>query len=78
MARINIKNFSKITKERINVHESVDSTYTIFSIANEKYLQIDTYGRKGRKVEGKISQSLQLDKDSAMYLVKLITKEFDL
>lgn len=78
MARMEIDTIKRIEKERNTVHTKVDTTYTCFEIEGKKYVQIDTYGRSGREIPGKISQSIQLDAESAAYLVKLLIEEFDL
>lgn len=41
-------------------------------------MQIDTYGKSDRTIPEKISQSIQLDRESAKFLVKLLVNEFDL
>ena len=43
MARISIENIRKLEKSRNSVHEKVETTYTIFKMDGEKYVQIDTY-----------------------------------
>lgn len=66
-------------KERNFVHKEVECTFTSF-VGEDKsiYLQLDTYGSDERKIKNKISQSIQLNKDSARYLMKIIQDEFDL
>ena len=44
----------------------------------EHYVQIDTYGKSGRDLPGKISQSIQLDFETAKFVYDLLKKEFDL
>lgn len=78
MAQIDINNLKKINKERNTVHEEVYATYTVFDIEGQKYLQIDTYGKAGRENPEKISQSIQLNRRTASYLVNLLIREFDL
>lgn len=78
MAQINLENFKRFEKDRNTVHNKVAATYSVFEIHGEKYFQIDSYGNSDREMPGKISQSFQLDKKTAEYLVNLITKEFDL
>lgn len=46
--------------------------------AEKKYVQFDTYGRIGRENPEKISQSIQLDKDTAKFLVDILRTEFEL
>lgn len=77
MALLNRDKFRKIEKERNYVHEEVDSTYCVFiDNTGQKFFQIDTYGRKGRKYKGKVSQTIQLDHNTAKYLCKVIKEEF--
>lgn len=78
MARLNLQSIKKIDKIRNTIHESVVTTYTVFSYNEEKYLQIDTYGKQDRVCPEKISQSIQLDRESAGYLVALLKIEFDI
>lgn len=54
------------------------ATYSMFEKTGQKYFQIDTYGKSDREIPGKISQSFQLDKESAKFLVEKLKKEFDL
>lgn len=78
MAQISLESIIKIEKNRNTIHEKVHATYTVFEADGEKYVQIDTYGRIGRENPEKISQSVQLDKDAAQFLVDILTKEFSL
>ena len=78
MAQISLNNIKKIFKSRNTVHEKVHATYTVFEIGGEKYVQIDTYGRIDRENPEKISQSFQLDKQSAKFLVDILREEFSL
>lgn len=78
MAQISLDNIKKIEKDRNVIHEKVQATYTVFEMDREKYVQIDTYGRINRENPGKISQSIQFDKDTAAFLVNLLKKEFEL
>lgn len=76
MARINISDIERVDKERNNIHEEARASYTSFVVNGQKYFQIDTYGRPYRDMPGKISQSIQFDRDSAMQLIKLLEQEF--
>ena len=75
MARIDLETIKRIDKDRNTIHTKV---YTAFEADGQKYFQIDTYGKSGREMPEKISQSIQFDKDSAQFLVELLRKEFDL
>ena len=78
MAQINLSNIKKIEKQRNTIHDKVYTTYTSFEHEGEKYIQLDTYGRIDRENPEKISQSIQLDRETAKYLVNLLIQAFDI
>ncbi|WP_440579987.1 hypothetical protein [Streptomyces sp. PT19] len=47
-----------------------------FTVEGRRILQLDTYGSTERLIPDKISQSIQLDAESARELLKLITDSF--
>jgi hypothetical protein len=72
-----IKKFEKLEKQRNSVHDEVECTYTVFTESSgNKFLQIDTYGSTSRQFRGKVSQSIQLNKESAKELMNVITNQF--
>lgn len=78
MAQIDIKNIKKQDKDRYSIHEKVYTTYSSFDSYGKHYVQFDTYGRSDREQPGKISQSIQIDKETASYVVELLKREFAL
>ena len=78
MAQITIKKLSKIEKNRNMLHDIVEATYTTFEKNGDRYFQIDTYGKSGRENPDKVSQSIQIDKETAQVLVDILEKEFNL
>lgn len=78
MAQISVDSIKKIEKARNSIHDRVRTTYTVFEQDGQKYVQFDTYGRIGRDDPEKISQSFQFDRETARYVVALLTSEFDL
>lgn len=78
MAQISLESIKKVEKTRNAIHEKVHATYSVFKLDGEKYVQIDTYGRIDRENPEKISQSIQLDKAAAQFLVDVLKKEFSL
>lgn len=78
MAQVSLNSIEKIEKYRNMVHEKVHTTYTSFEIDGIKYVQLDTYGRVGRENPEKISQSFQVNSETAAFLVTLLREEFDL
>ncbi len=76
MAQLDINTIKQLEKGRNLVHEKVATTYTVFSDDGKKYVQIDTYGKSNRTLPEKISQSIQFDRDTARFLIKLFVKEY--
>ena len=76
MAQIDITTIEKLNKDRNTVHEKVYTTYSTFDNYGKHYVQIDTYGRSDREQPGKISQSIQLDENSAKFLFDLLKSEY--
>ena len=71
-----IAEFTKLQKERNQVHGVVECGYTVFEEGGSRYLQLDTYGSQERQIRGKTSQSIQLNAASAAELRALIEKTF--
>lgn len=78
MAQLDMQKIKKIEKFRNTIHEKVLATYSVFTKDEVKYFQIDTYGKEDRQIPEKISQSIQIDQETAQFLVDLLRKEFDL
>lgn len=77
MARLDMEKFSKSERLRNTIHERVYAEYVVFEQNGEKYVQIDTFGRSDREIPGKVSQTIQLDKESARFLVELLLREYN-
>ncbi len=75
MAQIRPESFKRIDKNRNTIHEPVHTTYTVFEMEGKKYIQFDTYGRINRENPEKISQSIQVDKETAQFVVDLLYDE---
>jgi hypothetical protein len=71
-----ITQFTEIHKDTNQVHGAVECGYTMFERRGSTYLQLDTYGSRDRKFQGKVSQSIQLDSQSAAELQRLIRRAF--
>lgn len=78
MAQIDINKIERLNKDRNTIHDKVYATYSSFDSYGRHYVQIDTYGRSDREIPGKISQSIQFDKEMASYMIDLLKKEFAL
>lgn len=74
-----IKEFVRTDKGRQSIHGGVECGYSDFQDARSgTILQLDTYGSAERKLQGKVSQSLQLDRAAAKELVVIIRSTFDI
>ena len=67
-----IRKLEKITLDKDSTHTETDATYAIVQSEGESYLQIDTYGSKDRKMEGKKSQSIRLSNEAIDQLQSII------
>jgi hypothetical protein len=64
--------------DRPTLHEEIEASYSVFEKDGRKLMQIDSYGRESRQIPGKKSQTIQLDKEGATALFKILQREFDL
>lgn len=77
MARIHTDEMEKVDKQHYNKHADVfRSTYSVYEIDDERFLQIDTYGKNDRKNKDKVSQSVQFSEKDLTDLIKIIIREF--
>ncbi|MFC1857515.1 methionyl-tRNA formyltransferase, partial [Thermodesulfobacteriota bacterium] len=68
-----VRRLDPIKLDRDSKHSEVDCTYSIVEDDKEnKYLQIDTYGSKTRKIPGKKSQSIRFDSGAIRQLKTII------
>ena len=55
----------------------MDCTYSVFEDGKgNKYLQIDTYGSKSRKIPGKKSQSIRFSPEAIEQLKEILKNNF--
>lgn len=76
MAFIKKDQLIRLDKNRNSIHKSVSASYSTFEHQGVKIFQIDTYRTDDRKDRGKLSQTMQFDKESASYIVELLKREF--
>lgn len=67
-----------IEKENKNFRkqEAVETTYCTGMINGEMLFQLNMYGSNYRQDTGKVSQVVQIDKDSAKELIRLLKATF--
>lgn len=71
-----IKKFDPVPSDTQRVHGPVTCGFRTFTVDGRRVLQLDTYGSPERQILDKVSQSIQLDADSARELLKIIEKSF--
>ena len=74
MARI--VSFEEVAAGNDRLHGPVHCGYKIFVGSEGPILQMDTYGSTERQIEGKVSQTLQIDRSAAKQLLELLCKAF--
>jgi len=71
-----VRSFVEKRMERNSLHDEISATYTVFQFDDQVLLQIDTYGRPDREIPGKKSQSIQLDREGAAALYRILKSAF--
>ena len=71
-----IEGFAERSIERPRLHEPTRCRYAVVDVAGSRRLQLDTYGSRDRVELDKVSQSVQLDLDSARELIAIIYRVF--
>lgn len=76
MALLTKTNFSNETISRPTIHKPARGTYSILDVGGEAIFQISTYGTSTRENPDSKSQAIQLDKEMAFQVYKLLQKTF--
>ncbi|WP_082540818.1 methionyl-tRNA formyltransferase [Pseudolabrys sp. Root1462] len=71
-----ISHFDEKRRDRYTIHDEIDATYFAFERDGRSLLQIDTFGRRTRQNPGRQSQTIQLDRESALALYKILQETF--
>jgi len=72
-----VRKLEPIQLDRDSKHSEVDCTYAIVEDdKGNKYLQIDTYGSKSRKIPGKKSQSIRFSPEAIEKLKEILKQNF--
>jgi len=71
-----IRRFERSQMERNSVHDEIDAKYAVFERDGRSFVQIDSFGRDTRDIPGKKSQTIQLDRDSGLQLIKILKEAF--
>jgi hypothetical protein len=71
-----IRSFQKVNPRPGGRHRSTDCGYRWFDLDGERILQLDTYGSNERQDVGTVSQSIQVDRERAAELKKVLEQAF--
>ena len=71
-----ITKFFKVPVAAGRRHSNCECGWSVTQRDGDPVVQLDTYGSADRKYGQKVSQSLQLDKDGAMQLVRILREAF--
>jgi hypothetical protein len=64
--------------ERNSIHREIKASYSVFEYDGRVFVQIDSFGTEDRQIPGKKSQTIQLDRQGAEALVKILKTAFSL
>ena len=72
-----VRKLESFQLDRDSKHTEVNCTYAIVEDdKGNKYLQIDTYGSKTRKIPGKKSQSIRFSSEAIKQLKDILEQNF--
>jgi hypothetical protein len=72
-----VKSFVRLPDGTGSPHPTtVECAWKSFDAGDQRILQLDTYGSDDRQIPGKISQTLQFDRDRAAELLRVIRTVF--
>ena len=74
MARIS--DFERMEGKRLQAHKT--EVQCKYALVGDGLIQLNTYGSKDREFPGKLSQTIQLDKERAETLIQILRREFNL
>lgn len=73
-----IKEFTKGTGNISNRISEVECVYNVGLVNGEKYVSLSTFGSATRQNGGAASQVLHIDRESAVKIIDILSKEFNL
>ncbi len=71
-----IEHFEGRPLEPKRVHAGVTCGYRAVTLGGQKILQLETYGSRNRKMVDTASQTIQLDREAARQLKKILEQSF--
>jgi hypothetical protein len=71
-----IRRFQEKKMDRNSIHDEIEASYSKFEKDGRVFVQIDSFGRVSREIPGKKSQTIQLDREGASALYKILKSAF--
>jgi len=71
-----VRRLERKQMDRNSLHDEVEASYSVFAWDDRRLLQIDTYVRADRELPGKKSQTIQIDRDAAEQLFRILRDGF--
>lgn len=71
-----VSEFREVVSDTNGLHKPVICGWRKFDVEDRTILQLDTYGTAQRQIPNKVSQSVQLDREGAAVLLRLIRDTF--
>ncbi len=71
-----VRRFERMNMRRNSLHDEIAARYAVFEHDGRVLVQINTYGRDERQDKEKLSQTLQLDREGADALRRILDEAF--
>jgi hypothetical protein len=72
-----VTEFQELTTHQSRVHPTeTECRWAAFEADGKQYLQLDTGGSDDRRNPGKVSQTLQSDREGAAKLLRILQRDF--
>ena len=68
--------FFPVTKDRVGPARTTECGFAVVELDGARYLLVESYGAADRKIPGKVSQSLHLNRERAAELKRLLEQHF--
>ena len=72
-----IQSFERVEREQPRLQPTTTTcVYSIYTVDQRRFVQLDTSGSRQRKIKGKVSQTLQIDENAARQLLAILLDGF--
>jgi len=62
--------------DRMRLHDDVEAKIYFQNVDGRVLMQVSTFGRPEREIPGKVSQTIQIDREAASQLYEMMKTEF--